>query len=132
MKTIAESTIVPPKADSSQMSTSSTIALQPTGPLDKANSLAFQKMLEDSLEQATEAVIVDMLWIESTDSNGIAVLVAGIQRAAALGKSLSFLSMDRLTRTALETEWNRQRELNFGPWNDLFAQDLEQFLDNLP
>ncbi len=104
------------------------IVLQPEGILDRFSSPAFQKVLEDSLAQVAETVIVDLLWIEATDLHGISALVAGIQRAAALGKSLSFKSMDGQTRLALESEWNRQWEISFGPWNELFEQDLERFL----
>ncbi len=109
----------------------STIVLQPNGSLDCTSSPEFQRVLEESLEHVTDAVIVDFLWIESTDVYGVSALIAGIQRAAILGKVLTFQSMDVRTRTALASEWNRQREINFGPWNDLFEKDLERFLDTL-
>ncbi|UBF26680.1 STAS domain-containing protein [Kovacikia minuta CCNUW1] len=107
------------------------IVLQPNGSLDSTSSSEFQSVLEESLEQVTEGVIVDLLWVESTDADGIAALVAGIQRATLLGKLLSFQAMDGQTRAALEVEWNRQREISFGPRNDLFEKDLERFLDQL-
>ena len=105
------------------------IVLQPGGVLDRSSSPAFQRVLEDSLTQAAETVIVDLLWVEATDTHGILALVAGMQRAAELGKSLTLQSMDSQTRLALEAEWNRQREISFGPWNELFEQNLEQFLN---
>jgi len=108
-----------------------TIVLQPNGSLDRTSSPEFQRVLEESLEQVTDAVIVDFLWIESTDIYGVAVLMAGIQRAAVLGKVLTFQSMDVQTWTALASEWDRQREINFGSWNDVFEKDLERFLDTL-
>jgi anti-anti-sigma factor len=105
------------------------VVLQPSGVLDRGSSPAFQQTLEDSLAQVADTVIVDLLWVEAIDSCGIIALVAGIHRATALGKSLSFQSMDSQTHAALEAEWNCQRALSFGPWNDLFEQDLELFLD---
>ena len=109
----------------------STIVLQPRGSLEGASSPAFQADLERALDQVTDAVIVDLLWVKSMDAQGIEALVAGIQRAAALGKFLSFQSMDAQTRAALTLEWNRQRQLSYGPWNRLFKRDLERFLDGL-
>ncbi len=108
-----------------------TVVLQPNGSLDSTNSLEFQRLLQDSLEFALEGVIVDLLWVDSTDTHGIAALAAGIQHAVTLGKMLSFQSMDVHTRTALEAEWVRQRELSIGPWNEVYGQELECFLDGL-
>ncbi|HEY9617872.1 MAG TPA: STAS domain-containing protein [Microcoleaceae cyanobacterium] len=108
-----------------------TIVLQPDGNLDPIRSSEFQVQLEAAIEQVTDAVIVDFLWVNSTDSQGIAALVAGIQRAATLGKAISFQSMDARTRAALEQEWNRQRQLSFGPWQDRFKDDLAQFLETV-
>jgi len=107
-----------------------TIVLQPQGTLDESSSPTFQAELEEAIEHATEAVIIDFLWVESTDLNGVAALVAGIQRAADLGKLLSFQSMDSRTRAALAAEGERQRKLRYGSWSSLFKQDLEQFLDS--
>lgn len=108
-----------------------TIVLQPDGNLDPISSSEFRVQLEAAIEQVTDAVIVDFLWVKSTDPQGIAALVAGIQRAATLGKAISFQSMDAQTRAAIEQEWNRQRQLSFGPWQDRFKDDLEQFLDTV-
>jgi len=107
------------------------LVLQPNGCLDRNTSQEFQQVLQSALEQATEAVIVDLLWVDSTDAAGISALVNGMQHASALKKSLSFQSMDMRTRTALETEWNQQWERSVGSWNRLFQHDLEQFLDSL-
>lgn len=108
-----------------------TIVLQPTGCLDSSNSISFQKALEDSLEQAIDGVIVDLLWVESTDADGVAVLAKGIQQAGVLGKQLSFQSMDVSTRIALDEEWVRQRETIFGSWSQQFGSELERFLDSM-
>lgn len=108
-----------------------TIVLQPEQELIGNAVASFGQALEAALEQVTETVIVDFLWVNQTDTLGIATLVAGIQRAAVLGKSLSLQSMNAQIRSALEMEWNRQREINFGPWSDRFEHELESFLDSL-
>ncbi|NJP11028.1 MAG: hypothetical protein HC866_17395 [Leptolyngbyaceae cyanobacterium RU_5_1] len=106
------------------------IVLQPNGDLNHTSSYNFQKMLETALEKVLDSVVVDLLWVNATDSKGISALVAGIERAANLGKSISFQSMDRCTRAAMDAELDRQREIRFGPWNDIFEADLERFLGN--
>ncbi len=108
-----------------------TIVLQPNGALDAMSSADFQKVLETALATVAVGVIVDLLWVDAIDTHGIAALAAGVQQSVILGKVLTFQSMDVRTRLALEHEWYRQRDLSFGPWSDLFKQDLEQFLDSL-
>lgn len=109
----------------------STIVLQPNGDLTKQSSHTFQRSLEEALELARESVIVDLLWVNETDGDGIASLVAGLEKASRLGKAISFQAMNGQTRIALEAEWDRQRDIQFGAWSDLFEADLEQFLDNV-
>jgi anti-anti-sigma regulatory factor len=107
-----------------------TIVLQPQGQLNQANLTEFQQTLETALEQVTEAVIVDLLWVETIASPVIGVMAIGMQRAIASGKVLSFQSMNLQMRTALEAECDRLRELTAGPWHDSFEQELENFLDS--
>jgi anti-anti-sigma regulatory factor len=106
------------------------LVLQPSGALTQANSREFQYELENALEQVTEAVIVDLIWVDSTDAYGIAALVAGLERAKALSKFLSFQSMNGSDRLALETAWAHQQETNAGAWTHTFSTDLESFLDD--
>lgn len=139
MHTTLDSTTNPTQKQVSSTVTSSpgaatrpyTIVLQPSGCLDSHNSSSFQKALEDSLEKAIDGVIVDLLWVESTDADGVAALARGIQQAGLLGKQLSFQSMDMSTRIALDEEWIRQRETVFGSWNQQFGSELERFLDSM-
>ncbi len=109
----------------------STIVLQPSGALDRESREHFQQTLEEALDQAIEGVIVDLIWVEATDAEGVTALVAGIEKAASLGKAISFQSMSHSTRIAMEAEWDRQRAIRFGSWSDRFKADLEHFLDNL-
>lgn len=106
------------------------LVLQPSGALTQANSREFQYELESTLEQVAEAVIVDLIWVDSTDVYGIAALVSGLERAKALGKFLSFQSMNGSDRLALETAWAHQQETSAGAWTHTFSSDLESFLDD--
>ncbi len=106
-----------------------TLVLQPIGHLDSTNYREFQILLGMALEQAVSGVIVDCLWVETVDEYGIQTLVSGIERAANLGKTISFAAMNPSIRIAMEAEWDRQRDMRFGSWQDLFGSDLEQFLD---
>jgi anti-anti-sigma regulatory factor len=106
----------------------STIVLQPCRELTQDHSLVFQQSLEAALDLAQESVIVDLLWVEETDAAGIAALVVGLEKAACLGKTLSFQSMRHQTRVAVEVEWQRQRHQRLGLWHDRTAANLAQFL----
>ncbi len=106
------------------------LVFQPNGSLNQANSSDFQHGLESILEQATDGVIVDLLWVGSLDAYGIAALVAGIQRAAALGKQMLFQALDMNSRLALETEWAQQQKNSVGAWKHTFSSNLESFLDD--
>lgn len=123
--------VAPPLTPSIVDERPSTLVLQPSGALDGVTSAAFRERLERSLEQVLDGVIVDFLWVDSTDKHGIAALVAGIRRAIELHKDLSFQGLDCRTRAALEQEWERLRQQNFGSWSEAFEQNLECFLDNL-
>jgi len=105
-----------------------TIVLQPCSALTQENSQAFQRSLEEALDLAGESVIVDLLWVETTDLEGITALVMGVEKAACLGKSISFQSMRHHTRVAMEVEWDRQRRLRLGEWRDRCEPNLAQFL----
>lgn len=105
-----------------------TIVLQPCSQLTQEQSLAFQQTLEAALELAQESVIVDMLWVETVDAEGIAALVAGLEKAADLGKLLSFQSLRHPIRVAVDLEWQRQRYHRLGQWHDRTGANLAQFL----
>ena len=108
-----------------------TTVLQPSEPLNQINSFAFQLELETALERVMDGVIVDLLWVNATDAYGIAAFVAGMQRAAELGKFLSFQSMDAGSERALEDAWAQQQERNSGVWTHTFSSGLESFLAGL-
>lgn len=112
----------------SPVSRSSVIVLQPRGALDRVSSPAFERSLEEALEQVTDLVIVDLLWITTIDACGISALVAGVQRAAVMGKAVSFQSMNCRTHQALEAEWTRQWRTKLATWRSVVKPDLEHFL----
>ncbi len=108
---------------------SETVILQPPGALLGEAGVTFQSSLNQAIVEAA-AVIVDLLWVDRVDKQGIAILIAGMKRAQASGKSLAFLAMDRATRTALDTVWEQQRAAEASLQADWFTPDFEQFLDN--
>ena len=79
-----------------------TVVLRPNGCLDRTNSPAFTKALEQALELTTDTVVVDLLWVDSIQEDGINCLIAALRRAAALGKTLSLRFMDVATQAAVE------------------------------
>ena len=127
-------TLIPPVVFGSiaklnpETSTSHTIFLQPKGCLDGIAVLDFQTNLEQALENAALGIVIDMQQVEAVAPEGIAALARGLELAAILGKSIVFLSMDLASRRDLTAEWNRSREICFGPWGDLFEGEFEQFL----
>ena len=105
-----------------------TVVLQPRGALLGEVKTAFEIGLEQAIVEA-EAVIVDLLWVSRIDAEGIAILLAGMKQAQAIGKSLSFLAMDVKTRTSLDAVWVQQREAEASRQTDSFTPAFEQFLD---
>ncbi len=108
---------------------SKTVVLQPRGALLGGAGVTFQSSLDQAIVEAA-AVIVDLLWINRVDDQGIAILLAGMKRAQASGKSLAFLAMDEATRAALDIVWEQHREAEASPQTDFFTPDFEQFLDD--
>ena len=106
-----------------------TVVLQPPRALLGEAGVTFQSSLEQAIVDAA-AVIVDLLWVNRVDDQGIAILLAGMKRAQASGKSLVFLAMDGATRVALDAVWEQQRKAEASPQTDWFTPDFEQFLDN--
>lgn len=79
-----------------------TVVLRPNGCLDSTSSPAFTKALEQALELTTDTVVVDLLWVDNVQEDGVKCLIAGLRRATALGKTLSLRFMDVATEAAVE------------------------------
>ncbi|MGV0024917.1 STAS domain-containing protein [Phormidesmis priestleyi] len=105
-----------------------TVVLQPWGHLTEIRGATFRTALARAIAQA-DSVVVDLLWVEAIDDQGVATLLAGMRQADALGKSLVFLAMDAATRTALDKSWRQQRDTDSPQKTDLFSPEFEQFLD---
>lgn len=109
MEPLANSILTPPHP----LSTVSggrprTVVLRPNGCLDTVSSPSFTKALEQALELTTETVVVDLLWVDSVEAEGVASLIAGLKRASALGKTLSLRFMDVATQAAVQAACDRQ------------------------
>lgn len=123
------STLTPQPPSTSNNGRPPTIILQPNGDLLQESGKHFQLALQEAVELAAEGVIVDLLWVKQTDSDGIFALVKGIEKAIALGKTLSFKGMSTPIRLAMESEWERQRDIQFSSWSNVFKAELEAFLE---
>jgi anti-sigma B factor antagonist len=64
-----------------------------SGELDLANAATAESALEDSLADASAAVVVDMRELEFIDSTGIALLVSALSRNEG-GTRVSFIPSD--------------------------------------
>lgn len=105
-----------------------TIVVQPNGSLDRETAAEFIQQVTRAVGQVSSAVIVDLLWVLQVDAVGIAALVTAIDLAKALGKSISFQSMQPETRSALATALDRRHQEQLGAWQEVMNADLEQFL----
>jgi anti-anti-sigma regulatory factor len=103
-----------------------TIVLQPKS-LEGEMGQVFQQSLAQALKQA-DVILVDLIWIETTNSTMLALLLNATQQAQRSGKSLSFLSMDAASQKALDQRW--EKDITIADRQEIFAPDFEQFLAN--
>jgi anti-anti-sigma regulatory factor len=106
-----------------------TLVLQPAGNLTEQAAAQFAQTLKSALERVSELVIVDLLWVEVADAQGIAAMLQGLNWAAAAGKTLSFQAMHIRIRVALEAEIKLIKDRQFGQWSDYFSPSLCRFLE---
>jgi anti-anti-sigma regulatory factor len=105
-----------------------TVVLQPQS-LEGEAGQTFQQSLAQALNQA-DVILVDLIWIETTNSATIAPLLTAMQQAQRNGRSLSFLSMDAASQKALDQRWENDITAAIGDRQEIFAPDFEQFLAN--
>jgi hypothetical protein len=67
---------------------SSDLALQPKGSLAQVQLLMLEGELTNALHEAQRGVIVDLLWLDEINAEGIAILKQGIKLAVQLHKRL--------------------------------------------
>ncbi len=106
----------------------STAVLQPQS-LEGEAGQAFEQALAQALKQA-DVILVDLIWIETTNSTTIAPLLKAMQQAQRSGRSLSFLSMDAASQKALDQRWEQDITATIADRQEIFAPDFEQFLAN--
>jgi anti-anti-sigma regulatory factor len=106
----------------------STMVLQPKS-LEGEVGQVFQQSLTQALKQA-DVILVDLIWIETTNSATIEPLLKAMQQAQRNGRSLSFLSMDAASQKALDQRWEKDITATIVDRQEIFAPDFEQFLAN--
>lgn len=114
----------------SQEPITSNAILQPES-LHGSLGQAFQQSLEEALTHA-RGVIVDLLWVETVDSDGIDLLAQSMIRSQASGKDITFLGLEHTAK--LELEHRIQCSVESSSCNStlghgIFAPDFEAFLD---
>ncbi|MBD2019480.1 hypothetical protein H6F43_04675 [Leptolyngbya sp. FACHB-36] len=92
--------------------------------MNHLTSTAFLTEIAVALEQASEQVIVDLLWVDAIDDHGMVMLVASLEQAAVLGKKLVLHSLDYGTRTRLAAAVDRQSGVD--DWEHWFNPAVEQ------
>lgn len=117
VSTLSQSSIAP------AVSKPFVFVLQPRGVLNHLTSSAFLTEVAVALEQASEQVIVDLLWVDTIDEQGMAMLVASLEQAAVLGKKLVLHSLDYRTRTSLTAAVHRQSDAD--DWEHWFNPAFE-------
>lgn len=105
-----------------------TIVLQPKQ-LEGEAGIAFERSLAQAIREA-EVILIDLIWIERTNSTTLDLLLKAMQQAAHAGKSLSFLSMDAASQQALDRRWENDITASLDQRQEIFAPDFEQFLAN--
>lgn len=106
--------------------TPNTIILQPES-LDGSSGRIFQQALEQALTQAS-GVIVDLLWVETIDSEGLNLLAQSMVRSQASGKDITFLGLEYDAKLEVEHRV-KSSSPNSTLGHGIFAPDFEAFLD---
>jgi len=108
-----------------------TIILQPES-LDGSSGQTFQQSLEEALTHAS-AVIVDLLWVGTVDSDGINLLAQSMVRSQASGKDITFLGLEHNAKLELDHRIKcsllSSSSSNSTLGHGIFAPDFEAFLD---
>jgi hypothetical protein len=105
-----------------------TVVLQPVA-LTGVEGVGFEVAFAQALQPAA-VILVDLIWLDQVDQDGLMVLRDVMKRANAVRTTVSFLSMDAPTRQWLDQQWDQENAAMAVGRNDLFAPDFEQFLAN--
>ncbi len=110
--------------------TSNTIILQPESLTGSAGQ-TFQQSLEQALPHA-RAVIVDLLWVGTVDSDGLNLLAQSMVRSQTSGKDITFLGLEHNAKLELDRRIKcslASPSSNSTLGHGIFAPDFEAFLD---
>jgi anti-anti-sigma regulatory factor len=110
-----------------QENTSKAIILQPQG-LSGALGQSFQQSLDGAMS-STPTIIVDLLWVESIDSEGLHLLAEALLRSQTEGKDLTFLGLERKAQIEIERRTQKGSALENRDTHCIFAPEFEAFLD---
>ncbi len=110
-----------------QESTSETIILQPQG-LSGALGQAFQESLDEAMK-STPTIIVDLLWVESIDGDGLHLLAQALLRSQTEGKDLTFLGLEHKAQLEIERRIQKAPSPEAKDSYSIFAPEFEAFLD---
>ncbi len=110
-----------------QESTSTTIILQPQG-LTGALGQTFQDSLDEAMKTAP-TVIVDLLWVESIESDGLHLLAQALLRSQTEGKDLTFLGLEHKAQLEIERRIQKDPKPESKGSYSIFAPEFEAFLN---
>jgi anti-anti-sigma regulatory factor len=110
-----------------QESTSTTLILQPQG-LTGDLGQAFQKSLDEAMKSAP-TVIVDLLWVESIEGDGLHLLAQALLRSQIEGKDLTFLGLEHKAQVEIERHLQKAPKTESKGGYSIFAPEFEAFLD---
>jgi anti-anti-sigma regulatory factor len=110
-----------------QDSTSTTMILQPQG-LTGALGQAFQQSLDEAMKRAP-TVIVDLLWVESIEGDGLHLLAQALLRSQTEGKELTFLGLEHKAQVEIERRIQKSPKVEAKDSYSIFAPEFEAFLD---
>ncbi len=110
-----------------QESTSTTLILQPQG-LTGDLGQAFQESLDEAMKSAP-TVIVDLLWVESIEGDGLNLLAQALLRSQTEGKDLTFLGLEHKAQVEIERQLQKAPKTESKDSYNIFAPEFEAFLD---
>jgi anti-anti-sigma regulatory factor len=110
-----------------QDSTSTTIILQPQG-LTGALGQAFQQSLDEAMASGP-TVIVDLLWVESIEGDGLHLLAQALLRSQTEGKELTFLGLEHKAQIEIQRRIQKSPKTEAKDSYSIFAPEFEAFLD---
>jgi anti-anti-sigma regulatory factor len=106
---------------------SSTVILQPHS-LSGVSGQSFQESLEAAIAKAP-AIIVDLLWVETVDREGLQLLVQALLRSKREGKDLTFLGLEHQAQVEIDRQINQGQKREPKDSYSIFAPEFEAFLD---